>query len=95
MEPLLQLSELEFFSLIVFPLAFEQSRDISTFYDLNIEICVIYLGDLIAFPDSYEHLEKFRIISNRPRERHLKPISKKRKIFQDMLKCIAPVVSVK
>nr|ATA66765.1 Pol [Haliotis discus hannai] len=62
--------------------------------ELHLEICMIYLDDLIVFSDSFEeHLLRLEKIFQRLRESGLKLAAKKCDFFQEQVKFVGHIVS--
>lgn len=62
--------------------------------DLHLEICFIYLDDLIIFAKSYEeHLERLEMIFQRLRESGIKLSPKKCQLFRTKVKYVGHIVS--
>lgn len=62
--------------------------------DLHLDICFIYLDDLIIFSETYEeHLERLQMVLQRLREHNLKLSPKKCAFFKDKVKYIGHIVS--
>lgn len=62
--------------------------------DLHLDICFIYLDDLIIFSKTYEeHLDRIQRVLQRLRESGLKLSTKKCTFFQEKVKYIGHIVS--
>ena len=62
--------------------------------DLHLDICFIYLDDLIIFSETYEeHLDRLQRVLQRLREANLKLSPKKCAFFQEKVKYIGHIVS--
>ena len=81
------------FGLVNIPVTYQKLME-EVLGNLHLDICFIYLDDLIIFSKTYEdHFDKIKRVLHRLRESGLKPSPKKCTFFQEKVKYIGHIVS--